>query len=67
MQIETPARLGCSALITLCFTPETLASCRVFAIAHVETRWLPAWVARKLTMPLIGRFGSQQALLGRCG
>jgi nitrite reductase/ring-hydroxylating ferredoxin subunit len=65
LRIETPARLGCKALITLCFTPETPATCRVFAIAHVETRWLPSWIAKKLTLPLIDRLGSQQALLGR--
>jgi nitrite reductase/ring-hydroxylating ferredoxin subunit len=46
VQINQRAPLGCSVRITLCITPETTVTCRVFALAHIETRWLPQWLAQ---------------------
>jgi nitrite reductase/ring-hydroxylating ferredoxin subunit len=63
VQIDARAALGCAVRTTLCITPETSISCRVFAIAQIETRWLPHWVAHILTMPARDRLGDPQALL----
>jgi nitrite reductase/ring-hydroxylating ferredoxin subunit len=45
VQIIQQAPFGCSVRITLCITPDTAVTCRVFALAHIETRWLPQWLA----------------------
>lgn len=65
MQMERPASLGCAVLLTLCITPETLARCRVFAVAQVTTRWLPEWAAQIAAMPALTQLADAQALLGR--
>jgi hypothetical protein len=62
-QIDARAALGCAVRATLCITPETSISCRVFAIAQIETRWLPRWAAQIITMPALNRLGDPQALL----
>jgi nitrite reductase/ring-hydroxylating ferredoxin subunit len=64
VQMERRASLGCAALITLCITPETLAGCRVFAVAQIATRWLPHWAAEIVAMPLLKELADAEALLG---
>jgi nitrite reductase/ring-hydroxylating ferredoxin subunit len=64
VQMERHAGLGCAILVSLCITPETLASCRVFAVAQIATRWLPEWLAEIVAMPVLKELDNPQALLG---
>jgi nitrite reductase/ring-hydroxylating ferredoxin subunit len=63
VQVLVRAPLGCSALITLCITPETLGTTRVFAGARIESRWLPRWIAQKLVRRQLRRLADPQTLL----
>jgi nitrite reductase/ring-hydroxylating ferredoxin subunit len=54
---------GCSAQVTLCITPETSGTSRVFASAQFRSRWLPLWAARFLTLPQLRRQAHPQGLL----
>ncbi len=62
-QFNVQGPLGCSAEVTLCITPETSASSRVFARARFSSRWLPLWAARVLTLPQLRRQAHPQVLL----
>jgi nitrite reductase/ring-hydroxylating ferredoxin subunit len=62
-QFVVRAPFGCSARITLCLTPETLVSSRVFASAQIVSRWLPQWAARILVMPHLARRADPEVLL----
>jgi nitrite reductase/ring-hydroxylating ferredoxin subunit len=64
VQVLLRAPLGCSARITLCITPETSVSSRVFAGARIESRWLPRWVAQILIMRRLSVRADPQTLLG---
>lgn len=56
--------LGCEVHVRLCITPESLAGCRVFALAQIATRWLPHWAAEIIAMPLLKQLADAHALLG---
>lgn len=58
-QLEYRYRSGWAALITLCFSPETARSTRVFTLLHVENRFAPAWVVRLLVWPLLRKVAVQ--------
>jgi nitrite reductase/ring-hydroxylating ferredoxin subunit len=47
--------LGCAARISVCITPETLGTSRVFAGARLESRWLPGWLVERLVVPRLRR------------
>ena len=63
VQMKRRARLGCAVLITVCITPDTLAGCRVFAVAQIATRWLPYWVAELVATPVLKQLADAEALL----
>jgi nitrite reductase/ring-hydroxylating ferredoxin subunit len=64
VQVLLRAPLGCSARITLCITPETLVTSRVFAAARIESRWLPLWIAQLLIRRRLSARAHPQVLLG---
>jgi nitrite reductase/ring-hydroxylating ferredoxin subunit len=64
VQIKRQAPLGCTVRTTLCITPDTAVTCRVFALAHIETRWLPQWLAQLIALRAFNRLGDPRALLG---
>lgn len=64
VQIEARAPLGCEVQVTLCITPETAATCRVFALAHVDSQWLPNWLAQKIAASTLNRISQPATDLG---
>ena len=64
VQIIRPAPLGCSVRITLCITPDTEVSCRVFALAHIEAGWMPQSLAQYVVWRAFNRLGDPRSLLG---
>ena len=62
-RVEVQAPLGCGAQVTLCITPATSATCRVFASARFRSRWLPRWAARIVTLPQLRQQAHPQVLL----
>jgi nitrite reductase/ring-hydroxylating ferredoxin subunit len=58
-QLEYRYANGGRVWITLCFSPETLLSTRVFVTLHVEGRWLPSWLTRALISPVLRIVESQ--------
>jgi nitrite reductase/ring-hydroxylating ferredoxin subunit len=52
-QLEYRYSNGGAVWITLCFSPETLLSTRVFATLHAGGRWLPEWLVRALISPVL--------------
>jgi nitrite reductase/ring-hydroxylating ferredoxin subunit len=64
VQIDRKALLGCNVRTTLCITPDTAVSCRVFALAHIESRWLPGWLAQLIALRAFNRLGDPRSLLG---
>jgi nitrite reductase/ring-hydroxylating ferredoxin subunit len=64
VQIDQQAPLGCAVRTTLCITPDTAVTCRVFALAHIETRWLPLWLAHFIAWRALNRLGDPRSLLG---
>jgi nitrite reductase/ring-hydroxylating ferredoxin subunit len=65
VQIDQQAPLGCTVRTTLCITPDTALTCRVFALAHIETRWMPQWLAQFVALRALNRLGDPNSLLGR--
>jgi nitrite reductase/ring-hydroxylating ferredoxin subunit len=64
VQINRQAPLGCTVRTTLCITPDTAVTCRVFALAHIETRWIPQWLAQFIALRALNRLGDPNSLLG---
>jgi nitrite reductase/ring-hydroxylating ferredoxin subunit len=64
VQINRQAPLGCTVRTTLCITPDTAVTCRVFALAHIETRWMPQWLAQFIALRALNRLGDPNSLLG---
>jgi hypothetical protein len=64
VQVDLHGPLGCLARITLCITPETASTTRVFAGAIIETRWLPYWLALRVIAPTLRARANPIALLG---
>jgi nitrite reductase/ring-hydroxylating ferredoxin subunit len=64
VQVLVRAPLGCAARITLCITPETLVTSRVFAGARIDSRWMPRWIAQILTLRRLRRLADPRTLLG---
>jgi nitrite reductase/ring-hydroxylating ferredoxin subunit len=64
MERVTLAPLGCQARMTLCITPETQVSTRVFAFARLESRWLPHQLAQILLKPRLQSSAAQTLLRG---
>lgn len=64
VQINVGAPLGCSAQVTLCITPATSGTSRIFASARVLSRWLPSWLAQRMTLPRLRRLAHPHVLLG---
>lgn len=64
VQIDQQAPLGCRIRTTLCITPDTALSCRVFALAHIETRWMPQWLAQFTALRALNRLSDPNSLLG---
>lgn len=60
-QIEYRYVNGGIVRITLHFTPESVARTAVFATLHVENRWAPAWLVRRLVWPFLKRVNDQDA------
>ncbi|WP_075575234.1 Rieske 2Fe-2S domain-containing protein [Lysobacter antibioticus] len=60
-QIEYRYRNGGTVRISLHFSPESAASTAVFASLHVENRWAPAWLVRRLVWPFLKRVNDQDA------
>src|SRR5271155_2029675 len=57
VQITQQAPLGCTVRTTLCVTPDTAVTCRVFALAQIETGWLPGWLAQFIALRAFNRLG----------
>jgi nitrite reductase/ring-hydroxylating ferredoxin subunit len=64
VQISRQAPFGCTVRTTLCITPDTAVSCRVFASAHIATRWLPQWLSLLIAGRALHRLGDPRAVLG---
>jgi nitrite reductase/ring-hydroxylating ferredoxin subunit len=64
VQVLLRAPLGCSVRITVCITPETLVTTRVFAGLRIDSRWLPRWLARMLILRRLSSRADPQSLLG---
>jgi nitrite reductase/ring-hydroxylating ferredoxin subunit len=64
VQINRQAPLGCTVRTTLCITPDTAVTCRLFALAHIESRWLPQWLAQFVVLRAFNRIGDPRSLLG---
>jgi nitrite reductase/ring-hydroxylating ferredoxin subunit len=64
VQIHQRAPLGCAVRTTLCITPESAVTCRVFALAQIESRWLPAWMAQLIALRALNWLGDPRSLLG---
>lgn len=60
-QIEYRYASGWAAFITLCFSPTTSESTRVFALLHVEGRFAPSWLVRGLVWPFLRTVAHQDA------
>jgi hypothetical protein len=58
-QLEYRYASGSAVWITLCFSPETLLSTRVFATLHARGRWAPAWLVKALISPVLRSVESQ--------
>lgn len=58
-QLEYRYRSGWAAFITLCFSPETARSTRVFTLLHVENRFAPAWLVRLVVWPFLRKVAMQ--------
>lgn len=63
VQIDQQAPLGCTIRTTLCITPDTALTCRVFALAHIETRWMPQWLAQFIALRALNRLSDPNSLL----
>jgi nitrite reductase/ring-hydroxylating ferredoxin subunit len=64
VQVDLHGPLGCSARITLCVTPETARTTRVFAGARIDSRWLPDWLALRVIIPTLRARANPISLLG---
>jgi phenylpropionate dioxygenase-like ring-hydroxylating dioxygenase large terminal subunit len=60
-QIEYQYASGWAAFITLCFSPATADSTRVFALLHIEGRFAPSWLVRALVWPFLRTVARQDA------
>ncbi|KWS04226.1 Vanillate O-demethylase oxygenase subunit [Lysobacter capsici AZ78] len=60
-QIEYRYVNGGIVRISLHFTPQTRDITSVFASLHVENRWAPAWLVRRVVWPLLKRVNDQDA------
>ncbi|HVY22669.1 MAG TPA: aromatic ring-hydroxylating dioxygenase subunit alpha [Steroidobacteraceae bacterium] len=60
-QIEYRYKKGWAAFITLCFSPATSTSTKVFAMLHVEDKFAPSWLVRLLVWPFLRKVASQDA------
>jgi len=58
-QLEFGYAAGWTAWISLCFTPQTETSTRIYASLHVQGRWAPALLVRTLVWPLIRQVAMQ--------
>ncbi len=58
-QLEFAYAAGWAAWITLCCTPETKGTTRIYASLHVRGRWAPSWLVRALAWPLLARVADQ--------
>jgi phenylpropionate dioxygenase-like ring-hydroxylating dioxygenase large terminal subunit len=58
-QLEYRYVSGWAAFITLCFSPVTATSTRVFTMLHVENRFAPAWLVRLVVWPFLRKVAMQ--------
>jgi phenylpropionate dioxygenase-like ring-hydroxylating dioxygenase large terminal subunit len=62
-QLEYRYAAGWAAFITLCFSPETAQSTRVFVMLHVEGRLAPAWLVRCAVWPFLRKVAMQDKFI----